>query len=441
MHLGKFYNYEYSNYSLYTTLRMMASAIDGLKNSHRKILCTLLLKNINTEIKVSQLDSKMAETTEYLHGSASSAIVTMAQNFAGTNNLPLLARSGNFGTRFTPEASAPRYIYTYKEKYVDQLFKKDDEAILVKQIFEGNEIEPQFYVPTLPMLVINGSEGVATGFAQKILSRNVKDVEKYISGILKGKSRKFMELIPYFNGFNGLVERGENEAQWIVKGVLSKTSVAKVTVTELPINVSYKDYIKTLDELEDKGVIKSYNDKCDNDVFNFEVSMDSKIIKELSEDELLQKLKLIKKITENYTSIDENNKVRQFKDIYGIVDYFISVKLKYTNLRKQHIINTISSDISQLQSKYNFIKAVLDNKLIINKRSKQDIVSDLEKMKDIITVDDNYDYLLRMPIYSLTDEKVKELQESISKKELELTTIKSKTETDLWLEDISVLKF
>ena len=169
-----FFQNDYVDQASYDNLRKVASLVDGQKNAARKILYTILEKNIKDEIKVSQLGSKVAEFAEYLHGSMDGVTINLAQNFPGTNNIPLLAREGNFGTRFSQSASAPRYIFTHGTKEFFELFKKEDNQVLIKQYFEGQQIEPMFYVPNLPILLINGSEGVSSGFAQKILPRNPK---------------------------------------------------------------------------------------------------------------------------------------------------------------------------------------------------------------------------------------------------------------------------
>ena len=178
MTITEFFNTDYVNYSSYDNLRKIASLLDGQKNAARKILYTILAKNIKEKIKVSQLGSKVAEFAEYLHGNMDNVIVNLAQDYTGTNNLPLLQKKGNFGTRFAQEASASRYIFTYGSDNLFKLFNKDDIEILTKQYFEGQEIEPMFYVPNLPILVINGSEDVSSGFAQKILPRSVNDVKR-----------------------------------------------------------------------------------------------------------------------------------------------------------------------------------------------------------------------------------------------------------------------
>ena len=177
----EFFNREYCNWASYDNLRKIASFVDGQKNAARKVLWYTLQKNQKNEIKVSQLDSKVAESEEYLHGSMAGVVVNLAKDYPGSNNINLMYPEGNFGTRLIPEASAPRYIYTYGTKAFFEMFNKQDDAILNSQSFEGKDIEPVFMLPKLPVLLINGSEGVTSGYAQKILPRNPKDIQKYIS--------------------------------------------------------------------------------------------------------------------------------------------------------------------------------------------------------------------------------------------------------------------
>ena len=436
MNVSEFYNSDYVDYACYSTLRALASSIDGQKNSGRKILKTVLDKKIINEIKVSQLASKMAEYTEYLHGDASGPIVTMAQNYVGTNNISLLHPEGNFGTRFKNEASAPRYIYTYGTDELFKMFNGNDKEILVKQYFEGDEIEPKFYLPSLPVLLINGAQGPATGFAQKILPRSEVAIEKFLIKALKSGKRSTFNLDPHYNGFLGEVRQGEEKHKWEILGVINRKSASKVDITELPIGYELKKYIKILDDLEDKGVITGYIDKSDDNKFNFELQFKIADLKKLTDEQLLTKLKLVNKQAENYTAIDENNKVKVFKNSDEIFWYYYDVKMNYLQKRKDFIINKITNDIYLDVSKYIFIKAIVDEKLIINKRKKSVIEKDLEKIDKIIKKDDSYNYLLSMPIYSLTKEKLDALTKEIKDKKAKLVAIKKQTLESIWMDDL-----
>lgn len=439
MKITDFFNNEYIDQASYDNLRKISSLVDGQKNSSRKILFTVLEKNIKDEIKVSQLNSKVAEYSEYLHGDLSSVIVNMAQNFTGTNNINLLHPEGSFGNRFSQVASAPRYIYTHKSKYFDNLFNKDDNNILIQQTFEGNRIEPLFYVPTLPILLLNGSEGVSSGYAQKILNRNPKKIIQYIKDYLNGKLKpnKNNSLEPYFEGFKGTVEQGDNHKQFLIKGTIERISSSKIRITEIPFYYELKEYCTVLDDLEDKGLITSYKDKSENNEFKFEVTINSKILIDLSDDEVLDRLKLIKKVTENYTCMDESNKIIVLENVKEILDHYIKIKLEYIKKRKDYQLESIQEKIQVQTSRFIFIKNIVDEILIINKRSKAEVEKDLEKIDKIIKVQDSFDYLLNMSLISLTKERMEKLKEEIITLKEELTQIENTSIEQMWLYDLS----
>ena len=437
--LQTFFNTDFVNYSSYDNLRKIAQ-IDGLKNAQRKIIYTILEKNIKEPIKVSQLGAKICEFSDYLHGNLDGVIVTLAQDYAGTNNLPLIKKKGNFGTRFSPDASASRYIFACGSDILFSLFNKDDNDILINQEFEGYKIEPQFYLPTLPILLINGSEGVSTGFAQKILSRNPKLIKEYIVKKLNNVNIRNKEkyFVPYFNDFNGIIEKGE-ENQWLIKGTIERIAKNKVQINEVPIGYDLKSYIAVLDKLEDNKTIISYRDLSDNDQFKFIIQFNSKDLASLTDDEVLEKLKLIKKVTENYTILDENNKIKIFNSAIEIADYFIEFKLKYLNKRKINLLEKYNHERDLLKSKLFFVMSVINEKIIINKQRKDDIINQLKQFPEIIAYDD-YNYLLKMPLWSLTYEKIKELTQLYKDNELKIKQLKDKTENQLFIDDIEDLK-
>ena len=436
--ISEFLNEELVTYASYSTIRAIASLIDGQKNAQRKVLHTVLQKNIIKDIKVSRLTSFVSQNTEYLHGETSleGVIVGLAKNYSGTNNIPLLIREGNFGTRFNNFASASRYIFTAQENILSKLFIKEDNAVLIKQEFEGTDIEPRFLIPTLPLILINGSDGIATGFAQKILPRNPGVIKDYIESYIKNDS--IPELSPWYNGFDGIIEKGEKDNQWIIKGTFEKISMKKIIITELPIGYNLTSYTKVLDDLEDNKVIRSYKDQSENDKFKFEISVDSKFMK--NDDEwIIQKLKLRKTVTENFTVIDENNKVKVYTSAEEVINHYIRIKMEFLQKRKNYLTESTKRDLLQLASKYIFIKGVTENTIIVNKKKKDEIISQLKTFDKIQTVDNSYDYLLRMPIYSLTVEKLDELLEQIKNKKSELQDIINKSIKDTWTEEISAV--
>lgn len=434
MQLSNFFNSDFVDYASYDNLRKIGSCIDGLKNASRKVIFTVLEKNIKEPIKVSQLANKVAEYAEYLHGSLDGVVVNLGQDFAGTNNVPLLQKKGNFGTRFAQEASAPRYIFTYGSKNLFTLFKKEDLKILKEQMFEGERIEPVFYVPTLPLILVNGSEGVSSGFAQKILPRNPKNIIKYLTNKIQGKRNNKDLLKPFFNDFKGTVEQGETSFQWLIKGTIERTNKNQITISEIPVGYDLKTYIKVLKTLEDNKVILDWDDLSDKE-FKFIVKMNPKDLDKLSEDEILDKLKLVKKVTENLTCLNANNQIQEFQSAEEILDYYFKVKMEYLGKRKDYLVQELKTDLDILNAKITFIKAILDKSLVIEKQPKDKIVKNLEKIITV-KVQDSYDYLLNMPLYSLTLEKIKALTETLKNSKLKLKETQEKTLENFWLEDL-----
>lgn len=434
MQLSNFFNSDFVDYASYDNLRKIGSCIDGLKNASRKVIFTVLEKNIKEPIKVSQLANKVAEYAEYLHGSLDGVVVNLGQDFAGTNNVPLLQKKGNFGTRFAQEASAPRYIFTYGSKNLFTLFKKEDLKILKEQMFEGERIEPVFYVPTLPLILVNGSEGVSSGFAQKILPRNPKNIIKYLTNKIQGKRNNKDLLKPFFNDFKGTVEQGETSFQWLIKGKIERTNKNQITISEIPVGYDLKTYIKVLKTLEACKVILDWDDLSDKE-FKFIVKMNPKDLDKLSEDEILDKLKLVKKVTENLTCLNANNQIQEFQSAEEILDYYFKVKMEYLGKRKDYLVQELKTDLDILNAKITFIKAILDKSLVIEKQPKDKIVKNLEKIITV-KVQDSYDYLLNMPLYSLTLEKIKALTETLKNSKLKLKETQEKTLENFWLEDL-----
>lgn len=436
MKITDFLNNELVDYASYDNLRSIASYIDGQKNTSRKILYTILKKNIKEEIKVSQLSSKMAEFTQYMHGDASGVITAMAKKYTGTNNMPIIADEGNFGTRFKPEASAPRYIFTMKNHNTEYLFKKEDDPILIEQIFEGDVIEPRYFIPTLPLILVNGSTNCITpGFRQHILPRRKEDVIDYIKLKLENKDTSTVDLTPYYNGFKGVVENTGQPHTWQFCGTFERIGSIGIRVTELTPNWDLKKYNKFLKKLVDDKVIKSFKDKSENDSFTFEIHAEPKFVS-MSDDKILDKLKLVKKESEQYYCVDENNKMRLFDSVEHILDEFINIKLKHLNMRKEYQLNELKDKMTFEASRYLFIKHINEGDIIINKKTKQEIIDQLSKFDRIIPKDGSFDYLLNIAIYRLTVEEMDKSKINIMEMKEKYKQINDSTVESIWLNEI-----
>lgn len=446
--ISEFFKFDVPSYGSYDNCRKLCNYIDGQKISMRKILYTLMKKYPGKDkIKTETVANICAAETNYLHGAANLCGVcdTMAQSFVGANNFPLIeGNSGGFGTRINPTCAAPRYTKIALSNIVKKLINEDDSPIIGRQFFEGDYIEPQFFVPIFPILFLNGSSGLSTGFSQDIFPRNPTEIIEYIKKKLNGIEKPRMDLLPWFRGHSGKVIRNDETGKNESFGVIARNNMTSYTISELPIGIDYQKYIEYLDKLCENGTIQDYDDRCDPKtdeiLFNIKTTRDFTRKYEKNDRKLYEILHLVKSLPETLCCIDEFNKVREFESVQEILDAFIEIRLKYYNLRKKYLLDKTKNNLEQLVSKYMFVKNVVDGKIIVNKKKKDEIVKQLEKFDKIIKVDGSYNYLLSMPIYSLTYEKLEELKNQILEAKDYYKTVQSTTIQTMWLDDIHNIK-
>lgn len=440
MKISNFFDENFSSYANYDSFRSIGSFLDGFKPTARKLIATADTQKINEPMKLSSFVNKMSDLFEYLHGpvAAEGVAVGLAQNFTGTNNINLMKPAGSFGTRTIPKSAASRYIKTCKEPIFDKLFNPLDKPILIEQFFEGTKIEPRFYIPIIPMILVNGNEGIGNGFAQKILPRDPKAL---ISFIIKRISDKKTDnnILPYYRGFKGKINRIENSSYEIF-GCFERVNSTTIHITELPIGYDSEKYNNILARLEDDKVIIDYNDNSVENNFLFEIKVTREFNKK-DDEWIFNKLKLIRRVTENFTCIGENNEIVEFNNEIEIINKFIEVRLDYYNKRKDYLINKIKKELMILGGKYYFIKCILDDIIQINKKTKNDIIKQLELQSCFpFSKLESYDFLLNMPIHSLTKETFNDIKEQIDKKKLELKEITEKTIESMWTEELKNLE-
>jgi DNA topoisomerase-2 len=433
MNVSNFLNEQYSDSALYINYRSTPSYIDGLKNSTRKVVYTVKKQNIKSQMKVSALGSKVVDTSGYLHGDTSiqGAIVTLAQDFCGSNNLPIMEPVGSFGTRHIPEAAAPRYIFTKPSKYFDYLFRKEDDHNLIEQEFEGEKIEPMFYVPALPLILLNGSTGIGVGFASTILARDLNNIISIVNNFLNKKKIEDELFKPSWKGFKGEVSYlGDNK--WEVRGNANLNG-KKLTITEVPISITLQKYISILKKAKEKGIITKYIDYSENDQFNFEVTLSDK---EAAKDKetIMTDLKLIETITENLVCIDENNSIKEFNSVKDIFKEYCKIRIEFLEKRLRSEIERLESEKNYLNECVSFILEVINN--TINPKVKKDLLEKELASKGYKIIDK----LISMPIYSLTEDKVEELKKRLENKILELEKMKKETPITLWKNDLKELE-
>lgn len=367
------------------------------------------------------------------NSSLENAIITMAQKFK--NNAPLLEEDGQFGSLRSPQSGASRYIGTRLSQNFGLIYK-DFELLQYKEE-EGESIEPKYFLPIIPAVLINGSSGIAVGFASNILNRDVKSMIDACAKVLSGKNPG--EIKPSLNEFTGhFIQDPENNKRWLIRGKFERANTSTVKITELPPSMTYEKYEELLDKLVDDKVIVSYDDNCKDNI-DYTIKFTRADLEKLDDDKLIKLLRLEESSVENFSTLDENGKLKIFDSTSDIIKYFVDFRLQYYHKRKGHLLDRMQRELKVLSNRGRFIKAILDGKLKVNNVPKADIVSQIETL-GLDKIDDSYDYLLRMPIYSLTKEMYDKLKEDFKLKKEEISKLEATDPKDMYLSDLSELK-
>jgi DNA topoisomerase-2 len=452
-----FINKELIHFSIYDNMRSIPNMIDGLKPSQRKIMHYMLDKCSTTkDIKVAQLSGYVSAETNYHHGEVSlqQAIINLAQDYTGSNNLNFLAPNGNFGSKFASnDAASPRYIFTRLMPYTPVVFNKKDMPLLDHILDDGDKIEPTYFVPIIPTVLLNGISGIGTGYSCSIPPHNPKDIIKNIRRILDDLEPE--EMMPYYKGFNGIVEKVE-ESKYQSRGVYERIGDTMIRVTELPIGVwisNYKEFLESLIESNSnkdkdkkkqtliiKDAINKTKDETTNIRFDIEFKCKADLDKLIKSKNLEKEFKLIKQFsTNNMYLFDDNSIPVKYNTTNDILLDFYDIRLSFYTKRKAYLLKQLKEELVINNSKMRFITEYMDDIIQINRKSKVEIVNQLEK-RDYHKMDGSYDYLIRMSIGSLTKERVEELDSIIKKLTNEYKTLKAKTSKVLWLEDLDELE-
>lgn len=320
--VSDFYKTDGINFGSYDNLRKLPNYIDGLKISQRKLLYTGFNIANKDYQKTEPFCNICATHTLYIHGPQNliSIVSLMAAQYCTSNNYSLfVGNDSGFGNRINKSFASGRYTKVKVSDIGKVLFDKKDIDILEKQFFEGQYIEPKFLIPIFPVIFLNSSEGLSTGFSSSVYSRNPNEIIEYIKKRLSGVEKPRMELLPWFKGHLGKVifnkELNRNESY----GIITKNNTTSYTISELPIGVEYQKYIEFLDKLYDNGTIVDYVDKCDpkTDKILFEIKTTREFTKKYlnKDDELYNLFRLIRSLPETLCLIDENNRVREFGSI------------------------------------------------------------------------------------------------------------------------------
>jgi len=435
-----FFDNEYLGYSRHVVEnRAIPSVIDGFKPSQRKIafVANRVFKTGGEKpLKVFQLAGRIASEAFYHHGGGSleAAITTMTQEFK--NSMPIFQGIGQFGSLRSPEAGAARYIGVKFNDNFRLLYKDFD--LVDPQHEEGEEIEPKFFLPIIPTVLLNGGSGIAVGFATNILNRHPLDLIDACMDKLDGK--KIRDLRPWIKGFHGTFDRSpDSPRSWSIRGSYTVKNTSTVEVTEIPPSFTYEKYESYLDGLVEKGVLSSYDDHS-SDRVHYVLKFPRTNLAELQKKNKLDDiLKMREGEGENLTTLDENGKLKVFERAEEIVDYFVGFRLGYYGKRKARLLADLTRQIDLLDAKSRFIDAVIKGRIIVANEKKPDIIKAIEK-EGIPKQDESYDFLLGMPIWSLTYEKYVELQKKLDETTKERDRVTKTSPEDFYRQDLKDLR-
>ena len=486
----KFINDEMIHFSKYDCDRSIPNLMDGLKISLRKILFSAFKKNLKNEIKVAQFSGYVSEHSGYHHGEASlnAAIVGMAQNFVGSNNINLFEPNGQLGSRLKggKDSASERYIFTQLNKLTRLIYRPEDDNTLTYLDDDGQSVEPIYYVPIIPMILVNGTKGIGTGFSTDIMCYNPAQIIAYIKHKLAGVAVAVAPTIePFYKNFKGTIRR-VSDTRYLFKGCYTILDEKKIRITELPIGTwtdDYKSFLENLiephagggkDKDKDKDgaansapIVKDYNDMSTDTHVDITVTMAANIIKTYSEKSTEFECNMLEKVLGLYTTqsttnmnlFDSKEKLIKYSSAEEIVDSYSITRLEFYVKRKDALIAALRKELMVLSNRARYITELLEDKIDLRRKTNKQLVDLLKERKyDSMDADKDagkdadepsgqgqqgqqgYKYLLKLPMDSVSEENVHKLLNEKEKKDKELSELSSKSVEEMWVKDLEELE-
>jgi len=444
--------------------------VDGLKTSLRKILYCAFKRKLTTEIKVAQFSGYVSEHSCYHHGEASlnGAIVGMAQNYVGSNNINMLMPNGQFGTRLQngDDSASERYIFTQLNPLTRAMFPDMDDAILNYLNDDGTVVEPEYYVPIIPFVLVNGISGIGTGFSCNIPSYNPREIVDYLRNKLMGQVTNEQTFVPYYEGFRGKVIAIDTH-KYLIRGCYEKIAEDKIRITELPIGTATMSYITFLEGLMDGGVdkagkkiapsIKDFTSVCTEVIVDITVTFAKGRLAELEgngangtsddasiSDTLINGLEKLLKLTTTVSStnmhlFNRECKLKKYTTVPEIIDEFYGIRIDTYAKRKEAQIDVMRRLLVKLSNRAKYILANLDGSIDLRRKSATQVMEMLEA-KSFDKIDGDFKYLVKMPMDSVTNENVANILKEKETTESELATLIGTTLEQMWLHELDVFE-
>lgn len=458
-----FINKELIHFSTYDCARSIPNMVDGFKISLRKILFSAFKRKLTTEIKVAQFSGYVSEHSAYHHGEASlnGAIVNMAQTFVGSNNINVLEPNGQFGTRLHggSDSASERYIFTMLNPMTRHIFPDMDDQVLNYLDDDGTTVEPDYYVPIIPFVLVNGISGIGTGFSCSIPSFNPIDLIRYlkmkICSTMSMENLSSYEFLPYYEGFKGSVSRIDNH-KYLIKGVYEIISDDAIKITELPIGtwtMPYTTFLESLIDNVDKNGKKLAPIIKDFVSLSTEVSVDFTVTfprgklndylstkDENNIDGVEKLLKLSTTVsTTNMHMFDSKCRLHKYESVHEIINDFYYVRYGLYEKRKQHLLDLCEKRLIKLTNKAKYIIENLNGNIDLRRKSASQ-VEELLSSFEFTRIDDSYKYLTKMPMDSVTEENVENMIKERDDAKEEYIALNNTSIENMWLKELESLE-
>lgn len=457
---GDFINKELIHFSNADNIRSIPNIVDGFKPGQRKIMHVVFNMKFSqkSEIKVEQLAGHVSANSAYHHGedSLKLTIVNLANNYVGSNNINFLNPIGQYGSRLQggKDRSSPRYIYTNLLPITRKIFIKEDEYVLDYLKEENQSIEPKYFVPIIPTLLVNGARGIGTGWSTNIPCFNPLDIIDYLLSIIENSNFEENDIImpektfePWYHNFTGQIYKIDPFLFIVTGNVNVNIKQKSVIISELPIGLWTENFKKRI--LEDEEIdIKELSTK--DDATFLIIFKNRNLFDELlnKENGLYIYFRIISRIkTSNLVAFDTNCSLKEYQDIKEIIKDFVLVRLETYKKRKSFLLNKIKKELTKLRNKCRFIKQIVSEEIEIFKKPKKTIVSilenngyDIDPDQEDLTENNKYDYLIKMSIESFTNEKIDELSLKRDNKEKELIELEDTSIENIWKTELEELK-
>ena len=446
----EFIHNEMIHFSTYDCARSIPNMVDGLKTSLRKILYCAFKRPLSSELRVAQFSAYVSEHSSYHHGEASlnAAIVAMAQNFVGSNNLNLLMPNGQFGTRLQggDDSASERYIFTLLNSLTRTVFPDADDAILNYLDDDGTIVEPEYYVPVLPFALVNGVSGIGTGFSCNIQPYNPLSLVDYLKRKLMGESTEGLEFAPYYEGFKGAVEK-LTDSKFAIRGTYERVDDDKIRITELPVGSWTMPYITFLEGLADGGVdktgkkiapvLKDFKSNSTEVTVDITVQFPKGVLAGMSADAIEKTLKLATSVsTNNMHMFNADCKLHKYESVPEVIEEFYVVRMATYAKRKANQIKVLENNLVKLSNKAKYIMGNLNDTIDLRRKTNETVIQLLEE-NGFARIDGDYRYLTKMPMYSVTKENVDAILKDKTDTEMELEILKSTTCEQMWLRELA----